>query len=160
MSESLHDIVKETSGGVAIGLSLPVREAVGEEDIDAAGDQSICSSVLVLVPAVRGSNLEARNGLLDLVDSLQEFGASKVAAVHRLGSNGDGVDLVLVVGSVLDEGCLVLGQGLIVIGPASLAEAKGHGYSTISYQTPRMTLNPAAFAAGRISLAVLHSEAE
>lgn len=30
----------------------------------------------------------------------------------------------------------------------------------MTYQTPRMTLNPAAFAAGRISLAVLHSAAE
>ena len=120
MSECLHDVVEEAGGGVAVGLTLPVREAVGEENIDAAGDQGIGSSVLVFVPAVSGSDLEAGDGLLDLVDSLQEFGAGEVAAVERLGSNGDGVDLVLVVGSVLDEGSLILCQGIVVIGPVSL----------------------------------------
>lgn len=128
MSESLHDVVEEAGRGVAVGLSLPVREAVGEQDIDTAGDQGIGSSILVFVPAVGGSDLEAGDGLLDLVDSLQEFGAGEVAAVHRLGANGDGVDLVLEVGSVLDEGRLVLRQGLVVIGPVLLVEAKAQRY--------------------------------
>lgn len=120
MSECLHDVVEEAGRGVAVGLSLPVREAVGEQDVDTAGDQGIGSSILVFVPAVGGPDLETGDGLLDLVDSLQEFGAGEIAAVHRLGANGDGVDLVLEVGSVLDEGCLVLRQGLVVIGPVLL----------------------------------------
>lgn len=128
MSECLHDVVEEAGRGVAVGLALPVREAVGEQDIDTAGDQGIGSSILVFVPAVGSSDLEAGNGLLDLVDSLQEFGAGEVATVHRLGSNGDGVDLVLVVGSVLDEGRLILCQGLVVIGPVLLVAAEVQRY--------------------------------
>lgn len=120
MSVCLSDVIKESSGGVVIRLSLPVREAVDHDDVDAAGDNSIGGTILELVPGISSADLEAWKGLLRLLDELHELGAGEGLAVQGLGADGDGVDGVLVLWGVLLEGVEVLGEGLLVVGPGDV----------------------------------------
>lgn len=117
MSVSLSNIVEEGGRGVVIRLSLPVREAIDHDDVDAAGDNSIGGTVLKLVPGIGSADLEARKGLLCLLDELHELRAGEGLAVQGLGADGDGVNGVLVLWGVLLECVEVLGEGLLVVGP-------------------------------------------
>ena len=103
MSISLSNIVEEGGRGVVIRLSLPVRKTVNHDDVNAAGDNSIGGTVLELVPGIGSADLE--------------LGSGEGLAVEGLGADGDGVDGVLVLWSVLLEGIEVLGEGLLVVGP-------------------------------------------
>lgn len=117
MSISLRDIVEEGSRGVVVRLSLPVREAVDHDDVDAACDDSIGGTVLELIPGIGSADLEAWKSILCLLDELHELGAGEGLAVQGLGADGDGVDCVLVLWGVLLEGVKVLGERLLVVGP-------------------------------------------
>jgi hypothetical protein len=81
VAKSLHHIIKETSGGIRSRLALPIRKAIAEQDIRAARDQRISSAVLVLIPRIRRSDLEARQGGLDVHDLGEQLRACEVAAV-------------------------------------------------------------------------------
>lgn len=97
--------------------ALPEGKSVDHDDIGGA-DDSITGSVGELVPRVCGSNLDARGQLrLDSLDLTGELLASEVAAVERLGADGDGVDGVGVLLGNVGDGLEVLVEGLLDIGP-------------------------------------------
>jgi hypothetical protein len=90
--EGLHHVVEVGRCRVGQLLALPVGEAVAEpmgdgmsnwirdgrnmpgqprdysQDVNAPGDHGVCSPVLVLVPAIRRSNFELRQGRLHVLD--------------------------------------------------------------------------------------------
>jgi hypothetical protein len=86
---------------------------------NASLDDGIRSAISELVPAVHGTDGDARELVLDLVDALQKLLDSDVSAVQALGADGDGLNDVFVSGDGILEGVEVLVEGLIVVGPAS-----------------------------------------
>jgi hypothetical protein len=118
VAEGLLDIVEVSlSRAVANIVALPVGESVGHEQLHAALDEGVSGAVGILVPAVRGADKSARQRFAYIVDLLEELLASEVAAVKRLRTDGNGVDLVLVLGHVGGESLLVRGKALLSIGP-------------------------------------------
>ena len=85
MSKCLHDVIEEGRCGIRDRLALPVTEGIAEQDVRAASDQRVGAAVLVLIPGVRGADLEfVVGGLLDLVDLVHELRPCGVAPVERL----------------------------------------------------------------------------
>lgn len=94
--------------------SLPVRESVGQNVGDQRGVRSVGGEQVVggaigeLVPAVGGTDGEAGVKLLHDADVLVELSAGQVATVEGLGTDGDGLDRLLVAGDSILNGCEVL----------------------------------------------------
>lgn len=100
-SNSLHDILEETGGSSRTSsLTLPIREGIHEQNIHIALDQRVGSTIMVLVPTVCGSDLECRDGLLCILDLLEELVAGEVSTIHSLGADSDGVNLIGILRSV------------------------------------------------------------
>ena len=91
-------------------------------------DDRIGRAVLELVPAVGRADLDTGEGGLHVLDLGQELLARKVAAVHALGADGDGVDLVEVGRGVRLDGLLVGLVGLVGVGPVGGQSASGRSY--------------------------------
>ena len=66
------------------------------QDVRIALDDGIGGTVGIFIPAVRGTNLDIANHVLHIVYLGKQLVTSEVAAVEGLGSNGDSVDLRLV----------------------------------------------------------------
>lgn len=101
--------------------ALPVRERIGQHVLNQGSllgvdsKQVVGGTVVELVPAVGGANLD---GLVEVVghqaDVSVKLGASHVTTVKGLGSDGDGLDIFLVAGHSLLEGCeILLERGII-----------------------------------------------
>lgn len=120
MGNGLGHVVEVDLGGVLDVGALPVGEGVGQDQVDAALDDGIAGAISPLVPRIGSADLGAlgQHGA-DVVDLLEQLLAGEVAAVQRLGADGDGVDLVgVLVGGVRLEGLLVGLERLVDIGPA------------------------------------------
>lgn len=115
--ERLRHVIEVSVGGIADLLALPVGEAVGEEVGDTALDQWVGGSISKLVPAVGGTDLEARELLLNLLDTAQELLGGKGATVETLGADSDRVNNILVTRDLALEDGEILIERLVIIGP-------------------------------------------
>ena len=81
--------------------NFEISKACHLQKLYATCDQSICSTVLVLIPAVGSANFDIRESFLHVVDAREQFWTGKVASVEGLGANSDGIDRVRVLRNVL-----------------------------------------------------------
>ena len=131
------------------------REEDGQE-FYAALDQRIGGAIGVFVPAVGRSDEHAVDHALNLLDLAEELIAREVAAVQGLGSDCDAIDGVLVARNGFGDCICVCLEGFIGISPMSFVSTR-FTFNHMHYETnqmPRMTLKPAAAAAGRMFPAV------
>jgi hypothetical protein len=118
VAERLLDVVEVGLGRAGTDVvALPVGESVGKDQLYAALDKGIGGAISDLVPAVSKADKSTRQRVGDVVDLLEKFLASEVAAVEGLGADGDGVDLVLVLWNVGGEGLLVRIEALFNVRP-------------------------------------------
>lgn len=149
--EGLHHVVEVLGSGVADFLSLPEAERVDEEKLDTTFDQRVGCTVGEFVPAVGSADLDGWEHLLDAVDLVEQLLTGKVATVQGLGADGDGVDCVLIARNVLFQGTGVGVEGGLHVGPELGVSWSADIIETNeTYHTPRRTLKPLAFAAGRM----------
>lgn len=137
MSKSLHDIIKETRRRIRQCLSLPIRERIAQQNIHAAFNQRVGRAVLVFVPGICGADFEAGpDGFFCVLDLLKEFGTREVAPVEGFGTDGYGVDLVAVLGSVFHDCGFVCCVGFVGIRPAGTELAIDLNASEIDLYIP------------------------
>lgn len=126
--------------GLVGGSTLPVSKGIGQAVVRLAssyvkpqyhlhvghhgllGEKSVTGAVGELVPAVSGTNQDTLGDLVhDMGDVGVELRSGQVSAVESLGTDGDGVDDVLVTGDGLLNGGPVaregrLGQQIVGVG--------------------------------------------
>lgn len=130
MLDGASHVLEVGSGSVLDVLTLPVGEGIGENNVDATLHDSVTSTIGPLVPGVGGADLGTlRQDGANVIDLVEQLVASEVAAVQRLGTDGDGVDLVsILVGRVGLEGLLVGLERLVDVGPIG-----GRGLASASW---------------------------
>ncbi|KAH3671735.1 hypothetical protein OGAPHI_000440 [Ogataea philodendri] len=100
--QSLHDVIEERKRSVVHGLSLPVREGIGVDNVGGLDDIGV-STVNKNVPRVNSSDrnvavrvtvlvLDSGQELLDLGNVVGQLGGSQVTSVKSFRSNGEGLD--------------------------------------------------------------------
>lgn len=135
VGQSLSHIIEISVGGIVEFLALPVGEAVGKTICalamktaytgyrasshvsDTTLDQWVGSSISELVPAIRSTNSDLGELLLNLLNTLQEFIGRKGATVEGLGANSDSVNHPLATMNGLLQNIEVLLERVVVIGP-------------------------------------------
>ena len=117
MTKRLRHGGEEGLRGVTDLLVLPVWESVGQDQFDAAVDDTIHAAVSPAVPAVGSTDLGVGESRLHVLDLGEKLLGGEVATVEGLRSNGDGVERVLVARDVLLESRLVGIVGLVGVGP-------------------------------------------
>jgi hypothetical protein len=106
--------------GVLARRALPEGEGVDEDDVRGA-DDGVAGAVGELVPRVGRADLDGFGQLaLDCRDLVLELLAGEVAAVQRLGADGDGVDLGSPVLGGGGNGVEVVVERFLDIGPENL----------------------------------------
>lgn len=90
-----------------------MKEFEGErrniQEVNTTRNESISSTVSILVPAVCGTDIDLGEHLLNLVDLFQKLRAGEVTAIEGFGANSDSTNNVLVSGDSLLQG---IGIGL------------------------------------------------
>ena len=115
----LRHVIKVGVGGIVDVLALPVGESVGQQVGHAALDDGVGRAVVELVPAVDRADLDVVEGLLDLLDPLQQLVGRQGPPVQTLGANRDGTHDVFVPGHGRVEGLEVLVERFFRVGPSN-----------------------------------------
>lgn len=108
MAQGFRHRVHEGLCSIVDVLVLPIRERIGQNELDAAVDDAIHRSVSPAIPAIGRSDQGVGEGLVHIVDPCNQIGFGVCATIDPFGSNSHAIYSVAILLQVCINQCLLL----------------------------------------------------